>query len=68
MFAPNQRVRVNLSNMKIQGVLFSQNVKEAPGTILEQTSTDAPAYRVELLFSFKGVKRVAVPEDRIQPA
>ncbi len=68
MFAPNQRVKVNLSNMKIQGVLFSQNVREALGTILEQTSTDPPAYRVELLFSFKGVKRVEVPEDRIQPA
>jgi hypothetical protein len=68
MFAPNQRVKVNLSNMKIQGVLFSQNVQEAPGTILEQTSTDPSAYRVELLFSFKGVKRVEVPEDRIQPA
>ena len=68
MFAPNQRVKVNLSNLKIQGVLFSQNVQEALGTILEQTSTDPPAYRVELLFSFKGVKRVEVPEDRLQPA
>jgi hypothetical protein len=68
MFAPNQRVKVNLSNLKIQGVLFSQNVQEALGTILEQTSTDPSAYRVELLFSFKGVKRVEVPEDRIQPA
>lgn len=67
MFAPNQRVKVNLSNMKIQGVLFSQNVQEALGTILEQTSTDPPAYRVELLFSFKGVKRVEVPQERIQP-
>lgn len=56
MFAPNQRVKVNLSNLKIQGVLFSQNVQEALGTILEQTSTDPSAYRVE------------VPEDRIQPA
>lgn len=68
MFAPNQRVKVNLSNLKIQGVLFSQNVQEALGTVLEQTSTDPSAYRVELLFSFKGVKRVEVPEDRIQPA
>jgi len=68
MFAPNQRVKVNLSNLKIQGVLFSQNVQEALGTILEQTSTDPSAYRVELLFSFKGVKRVEVLEDRIQPA
>ena len=68
MFAPNQRVKVNLSQMTIQGVFFSQNVQEALGTILEQTSTDPPTYRVELLFSFKGVKRVEVPEDRIRPA
>jgi hypothetical protein len=68
MFAPNQRVKVNLSEMTIQGVFFSQNVQEALGTILEQTSTEPPAYRVELLFSFKGVKRVEVPEDRIRPA
>ncbi|OLC14480.1 MAG: hypothetical protein AUH29_10210 [Candidatus Rokubacteria bacterium 13_1_40CM_69_27] len=68
MFTPNQRVKVNLANLKIQGVLFSQNVQEALGTILEQVSTDPPIYRVELLFSFKGVKRVEVPEDRIRPA
>jgi hypothetical protein len=68
MFAPNQRVKVNLSDLTIQGVFFSQNVREVLGTIIEQTSTDPPAYRVELLFSFKGVKRVEVPEDRIQPA
>ena len=68
MFAPNQRVKVNLSQMTIQGVFFSQNVQEALGTILEQTSTDPPTYRVELLFSFKGVKRVEVPEERIRRA
>lgn len=68
MFAPAQRVKVNLSNLKIQGIQFSQNVQEALGTVLEQTSTDPPAYRVELLFSFKGVKRVEVPEDRLRPA
>ncbi|MBI2155427.1 MAG: hypothetical protein HYU26_00730 [Candidatus Rokubacteria bacterium] len=46
---------------------FSQNVQEALGTVLEQTSTDPPTYRIELLFSFKGVKRVEVPEERIRP-
>ena len=51
--------------MVIQGVAFSQNVREAIGTIVRQTSTDPPSYLVELLFSFKGVKRVEVPEDRI---
>jgi len=27
--------------------------------------TEPPVYKVELLFSFKGVKRVDVPEGRI---
>ena len=67
MFAPNQRVKVNLANLTIQGVQFSQNVQEALGTVLEQTSTAPPKYRIELLFSFKGVKRVEVPEERIRP-
>lgn len=67
MFQPNQRVKVDLSNMTIQGVFFSQNVREALGTIVKQTSTDPPVYLVELLFSFKGIRRVELPEDRIHP-
>jgi hypothetical protein len=67
VFAPNQRVKVNLANLTIQGVQFSQNVQEALGTVLEQTSTDPSTYRIELLFSFKGVKQVEVPEERIRP-
>ncbi len=51
----------------IQGVSFSQNVQKVLGTVLEQTSAAPPIYRVELLFSFKGVKRVEVPEARIHP-
>ena len=65
MFQPNQRVTVDLSGLVIQGVSFSRNVQKALGTIMEQVSTDPPVYKVELLFSFKGVKRVEVPEDRI---
>jgi len=65
MFQPNQRVTVDLSGLVIQGVSFSQNVQKVLGTILHQTSTDPPVYKVELLFSFKGVKRVDVPEERI---
>jgi hypothetical protein len=68
MLRPEQRVKVNLSGMVVQGVAFSQNVREALGAIVRQTSADPPVYLVELLFSFKGVKRVEVPEDRIQPA
>jgi len=68
MFQPNQRVTVDLSGLIIQGVSFSQNIQKALGTILQQLSTDPPVYKVELLFSFKGVKRVDVPEERIRPS
>ena len=64
MFSPGQRVKVDLSGMVVQGVSFSQNVREAIGTIVRQTSPEPPVYLVELLFSFKGVKRVEVPEER----
>jgi hypothetical protein len=67
VFAPNQRVKVNLAHLTIKGVTFSQNVQEALGTVLEQTSTNPSTYRVELLFSFKGIKRVEVPEERLRP-
>ena len=66
VFEPNQRVKVNLSGLTIKGVAFSQNVQEALGTIVHRVSSDPPTYLVELLFSFKGVKRVEVPEDRIR--
>ena len=45
-----------------------ENVREAIGTIVRQTSPEPPVYLVELLFSFKGVKRVEVPEERVHPA
>jgi hypothetical protein len=67
VFQPNQRVTVDLSGLVIQGVSFSRNVQKAPGTILRQTSADPPVYTVELLFSFKGVRRVDVAEERIHP-
>ena len=66
MFEPNQRVKVNLSGLTIKGVAFTQNVQEALGTIVYLVSAEPPTYLVELLFSFKGVKRVEVPEDRIR--
>ena len=55
----------NLSGLVVQGVSFSQNVQKAIATILQQVSADPPVYKVELLFSFKGVKRVDLPEERI---
>ncbi len=66
MFEPNQRVKVNLGGLTIKGVTFSQNVQEALGTIVKQVSPEPSVYLVELLFSFKGIKRVEVPENRIQ--
>ena len=68
MLHPDQRVKVDLSGMVVQGVSFSQNVREALGTIVQQTSVDPPVYQVDLLFSFKGVKRLEVSEDRIRRA
>ena len=68
MFEPHQRVKVNLSGLTIQGVAFSQNVQEALATVVRQVSAEPATYLVELLFSFKGVKRVEVPEDRIRQA
>jgi hypothetical protein len=68
MFQPNQRVLVDLSGLVIQGVSFSQNVKEALATVVHELPTDPPGYLVELLFSFKGLKRVEVPADRIKAA
>ena len=65
VFQPNQRVTVDLSGLVIQGVTFSQNVQKALGTVVRQVSTDPPVYLVELLFSFKGVKRLEVPGERI---
>lgn len=66
MFEPNQRVTVDLSGLVIRGVAFSQNVQKAPATIVQRVSTDPPVYTVELLFSFKGIRRVDVPETRIR--
>ena len=68
MLQPNQRVSVDLSGLTIKGVHFSQNVQKALGTVVEQVSAEPPVYLVELVFSFKGIKRVEVPEERIHPA
>jgi hypothetical protein len=68
MFQPNERVTVGLSGLVIQGVRFSQNVQKALGTIVQHVSTEPSLYKGEPLFSFKGVKRVDVPEDRIRRA
>ena len=67
MLQPGQRVRLNLAGMMIQGVGFGQAVTDALGTVVRQTSEDPPVYLVRLLFAFKGVTQVEVPEGRIKP-
>ena len=67
-FASKQLVRVNLSGLMIQGVTFHAAVTDALATIVRKTSEEPPVYLVDLLFSFKGLKEVEVPEERIRPA
>ena len=68
MFQPNQRVRRNLAGLMVEGVTFHAAVTDALGTVIRKSSDDPPAYFIELLFSFKGLKQIEVPEDRIRPA
>ncbi len=68
MFTEGQHVRVNLSGMQVGDVMFHAAVTDAVGNIIRQTSQDPPSYLVRLLFSFKGVTEVEVPETRIKAA
>jgi hypothetical protein len=63
-----QSVRVNLSGLQSGNVLFHAAVTAAMGNVVRQTSTDPPKYLIKLVFSFRGVTEVEVPEDRISPA
>jgi hypothetical protein len=67
-FTPNQRVRLNLAGLMIEGVTFHAAVTDALATVIRRATDDPPAYLVELLFSFKGLKEIEVPEGRIRPA
>ena len=67
-FQANQRVRLNLAGLDVKGVTFHAAVTDALGTIIKKSSENPPAYLIELLFSFKGLKEIEVPEDRIRPA
>ena len=66
MIEPNSKVRVNLAGLRVDTVTFGGAVTDAIGTVIRQTCEDPPAYLVKLLFSFKGVSQVEVPEDRIR--
>lgn len=65
MLHSGQQVRVNLAGMQVGLVLFHAAVTDAVGTIVRQVSENPPKYLVKLLFSFRGVDEVEVPEDRI---
>jgi hypothetical protein len=65
---PGQAVRANLAGMQVGTVLFHAAVTAAIGQIVRQTSENPPKYLVKLLFSFRGVTEVEVPEDRITAA
>ena len=63
MFQSGQLVRVNLAGLQAEGVMFQAAVTDAVGHIVKQTSEQPPKYLVKLLFSFRGVNEVEVPED-----
>ena len=65
MLRDGQRVRVNLAGLRVGSVVFQAAVTDAVGTIVRQVSQNAPTYLVKLLFSFRGVDEVEVPQDRI---
>jgi hypothetical protein len=65
MLQHGQQVRVNLAGLRVGSVLFHTAVTDAVGTIVRQISENPPTYLVKLLFSFRGVDEVEVPEDRI---
>ncbi len=68
MFQPGQVVRVNLSGLQTEGVMFQAAVTDAIAHIVKQTSEQPPKYLVKLLFSFRGVSEVEVPAERIRSA
>jgi hypothetical protein len=65
MLQPGQNVRVNLAGVQVGSVIFHAAVTDAVGTVVRQTSENPPKYLIKLLFSFRGVDEVEVPETRI---
>ena len=67
-FQPNQKVRLNLAGLTVQGVTLHAAVTDALGAVIRKSSENPPAYLIELLFSFKGLNEIEVHADRIRPA
>ena len=57
---------VNLAGMQVGSVIFHAAVTDARGSVVRQISENPPQYLVKLLFSFRGVDEVEVPEERIK--
>lgn len=68
MLQTGQLVRVNLAGLQVEGVMFQAAVTDAVGHIVKRTSEQPPRYLVKLLFSFRGINEVEVPEERIHTA
>ena len=66
MLKPGQAVTVNLAGMQVGSVIFHAAVTDARGSVVRQISENPPQYLVKLLFSFRGVDEVEVPEERIK--
>ena len=64
MLLDGQQVRVNLGGLPVGSVVFHAGVTDAVGTIVRQVPEDPRTYLVKLLFSFRGVDEVEVPQDR----
>ena len=63
LYQPNQRVRLNLAGLTVNGVTFHAAVTDALGTIIRGSSENPPAYLIELVFSFKGLKEIEVTRE-----
>jgi hypothetical protein len=61
----NSPISFRSAGIQVGSVLFHAAVTDAVGTIVRRVSDDPPKYLVKLLFSFRGVDEVEVPEDRI---
>ena len=57
-----------MAGLMIEGVTFHAAVTDALASVVRKTTDEPPTYLVDLLFSFKGLKEIEVPEDRIRPA
>ena len=67
MYQTGQNVTVDLSGLQVGNVQFHAAVTDAKAVIIRQTSQKPATYLVKLLFSFRGVSELQVPESRIKP-